>query len=171
MDLSAIHTTLHLGAHADGPAHYRLGQAGIGQRPLEPYLGPCRVVTARVARGARVHPADLDGPIDQPRLLVRTSTFPDPRSWNGDFAALSPELVHTAADRGVVLLGIDTPSVDLQDSKDLPAHQAFADRDLCVLEGIVLTGVPDGVYELVALPLRLVDADASPVRAVLRSVE
>jgi arylformamidase len=167
VDLSSIRTTLHLGAHADGPVHYGAG-TGIGERPLEPYIGTCQVVTARVGRGARVFPADLDGPIDAPRLIVRTGSFPNARAWNADFAALSPELIHAAADAGVVLIGIDTPSVDLQDSRDLPAHRALAARDLSVLEGLVLDGVPDGLYELIALPLRLVDADASPVRAVLR---
>jgi arylformamidase len=81
---------------------------------------------------------------------------------------LSPELVESLHGRGVKLVGIDTPSVDLFDSKDPPAHLAFLRRDMAILEGLVLAGVPEGLYELIALPLRLVGFDASPVRAVLR---
>lgn len=169
LDLSSITTTLHVGAHADAPRHYHPEGVGIDARPLEPYLGRCQVMGVRVGRGARVQPADLPGPIQAPRLLLRTGTFPDPDAWNTDFAALSPALVDHLADAGVTLVGLDTPSVDLFDDAELHAHHAIYRRDLCVLEGLVLADVPDGVYTLVALPLKLADADASPVRAVLVS--
>jgi arylformamidase len=68
----------------------------------------------------------------------------------------------------VRLIGIDTPSVDLFTSKDLPAHQRFLANDMAILEGLVLHEVPPGRYELIALPLKLAGFDASPVRAVLR---
>lgn len=167
LDLSSITTTLHLGAHADAPRHYHPDGVGIDARSLEPYLGLCQVIDVPVARGHRVVPADLPGPIAAPRVLLRTGTFPDPDRWNTDFAALSPALVDHLADAGVVLVGLDTPSVDLFDDAALHAHNAVYRRDLCVLEGIVLGHVAPGLYTLVALPLRLADADASPVRAVL----
>lgn len=167
IDLSTIRTTVHLGAHADGPSHYRRGGPGIGERPLGRYYGPCEVVCVEVARGARVKPAHFPNPPRAPRVLVRTGTFPDPNQWNSDFAALSPELVHWLADHGVVLVGIDTPSIDPQDSKALESHTAVADRDLAVLEGLVLGAVDVGLYTLSAFPLNMPGADASPVRAVL----
>jgi arylformamidase len=167
LELSSVVTTVHLGAHADAPNHYQRGGAGIGQRPLERYFGPAEVVTARVGRGQRVQPEDLARWPSAPRVLIRTDTFPDPDQWNSDFAALDPRLVMTLADSGVVLIGLDTPSVDLQDDRELRSHQALAARDLAVLEGLILQGVPDGHYQLIALPLRLRDADASPVRAIL----
>ena len=102
------------------------------------------------------------------RILLHTNTFPNPTVFNEDFAALSPLLVDELAKRGTKLIGIDTPSVDLFDSKDLPAHQSFLRNDMAILEGLVLTDVPDGMYELIALPLKLVGFDASPVRAILR---
>jgi arylformamidase len=77
-------------------------------------------------------------------------------------------LVEALHEQGVILIGIDTPSVDLFDSKDLPSHRMFLKHDMAILEGLVLTGVPPGMYELIALPLKLVGFDASPVRAVLR---
>lgn len=173
--LSTLRATVHLGAHADGPNHYTRAGSGISERPLTHYLGPCRVVSANVARGARVRLEDLVlrdlDAIDAHRVLIRTGTFPDPNAWNSDFAALDPSLVDALAGKGVITVGIDTPSVDLQDSKDLPSHAAFARHDMAILEGLRLTGVPDGRYELIALPLKLLGFDASPVRAVLRTLD
>lgn len=168
--LSALHTTVHTGTHADGPNHYGLGAPGIDEVPLDRFLGPCQVVTAKVGRGERVRPAHLARLVDQPRVLLRTSTYPDPTNFNTDFAAISVELVETLAARGVVLIGIDTPSVDLFDCKDLQAHKAFLKHDVSILEQLVLKDVPDGVFELIALPLKLIGFDASPVRAVLRTI-
>ncbi len=82
--------------------------------------------------------------------------------------ALDPALVDELHVRGVRLVGVDTPSVDLFESKELPAHRRFLAHGMAILEGLVLGAVPDGFYELIALPLPLVGFDASPVRAVLR---
>jgi arylformamidase len=168
LTLSTLHATVHLGAHADAPSHYGVDAPSIERRDLDAYLGPCQVLRIQVPRATRIVPAMLSAPVTQARLLLATGTFPDPEHFNEDFAACSPELVDYLHGRGVRLVGIDTPSVDLFDSKDLPAHQAFLRCDMAILEGIVLKDVPDGVYELIALPLRLVGFDASPVRAVLR---
>jgi arylformamidase len=166
--LSSLHSTVHLGAHADAPSHYGPGPA-IHQRPLETYLGPCQVMRVGVPRASRITPKMLPAAVQAPRLLLATGTYPDPEAFNSDFAALSVELVDFLHDQGVLLVGIDTPSVDLFDSKDLPAHLAFSRHDMAILEGLVLADVPEGRYELIALPLRLEGFDASPVRAVLRS--
>ena len=168
--LSTLHATVHLGAHADGPNHYGRDAPGIDARPLDVYLGPCQVIDVRVGRASRISVADLAVSVQAERVLFRTGTFPDPTLFNDDFAALEPDLVHRLGDLGVRLVGIDTPSVDLFNSKDLPAHRAFLDRDMAILEGLALAGVPEGLYELIALPLRLVGFDASPVRAVLRTL-
>jgi arylformamidase len=167
--LSTLHATVHLGAHADAPSHYERGAPAIGQRPLERYLGPCQVIRVPVPRATRIQPAELPGPIAAPRVLLATGTAPDPARFNEVFAALSPELVDWLHGQGVVLIGIDTPSVDLFASKDLPAHRRCLAHDLAILEGLVLDQVPEGRYELIALPLRLEGFDASPVRAVLRA--
>jgi len=167
LDLSSIHTTVHLGAHADGPAHYADGAPGIGERPLELYYGPCEVVAVDVAPGERILPRHLARPVRAPRVLFKTGSFPDPDRFSEDFAALSPQLVRHLADQGVVLVGIDTPSVDPFDSKALPSHLALLHHDMAVLEGLVLEHVDPGRYTLIALPLALIGADASPVRAAL----
>jgi arylformamidase len=124
-----------------------------------------------VQRGERIEPRHLPSPVQAPRVLLRTGTFPDPDHFNEDFAALSPALVDHLADAGVCLVGIDTPSVDLCHDAALLSHKAIARRDLSILEGIVLDGVDEGLYVLSALPLRLVGLDASPVRAVLTTLD
>ncbi|MFQ5589787.1 MAG: cyclase family protein [Phycisphaerae bacterium] len=170
LTLSTLRTTVHVGAHADAPNHYGVGSPGIDERALDYYLGPCQVVRVRTARGARIGPADIRVAVDAQRVLIATDTFPDPNRWNEDFAALQPELVEHLHSRGVRLIGIDTPSVDPMQAKHLAAHQVFLRLDMAILEGLVLAGVPEGIYELIALPLKLVGFDASPVRAVLRTL-
>jgi arylformamidase len=168
--LSNLHATVHLGAHADAPSHYGRGAPTIESRTLELYLGPCQVVRVAAARRERIRFEQLAADITAPRVLVATGTFPDPERFAEDFAAFDPAAIDAFHERGVRLVGIDTPSVDLFDSKDLPAHRAFLRHDMAILEGLALAEVPEGVYELIALPLRLEGFDASPVRAVLRTL-
>jgi arylformamidase len=164
--LSTLRATVHLGAHADAPSHYGMDAPSIEARSLDYYLGPCQVVRVDAKRKQRVMLPDLD--VQAERVLLATGTFPDPEKFNADFAAYDPGLIDLLHDRGVKLIGIDTPSIDLFDSKDLPSHHAVLRHDMAILEGLVLRDVPEGVYELIALPLKLVGFDASPVRAVLR---
>ena len=168
--LSTLRATVHLGAHADAPSHYGLDGATIEARPLDPYLGPCRVVRIPVPRGTRIPPSRIPSDLRAERILVATGTYPDPNAWNEDFAAFEPATVDLLHERGARLVGIDTPSVDLFHAKDLIAHRRFLAHDMAILEGLALSGVPDGEYELIALPLKLTGFDASPVRAILRSL-
>ncbi|MFG0285274.1 MAG: cyclase family protein [Phycisphaerales bacterium JB039] len=171
--LSTLRSTVHLGAHVDGENHYAAGGRGVDQWPLERFVGLCQVVSAGASPGGRIGAADLSAPpetVSHARLLIRTGSHPDPNRWTGDFAGLEPALIAELARCGVRLIGVDTPSVDPADSRDLPAHAACHAGDVTILEGLTLGEVPDGVYELIALPLRLVGFDGSPVRAVLRTV-
>ena len=171
LTLSTLRATVHLGAHADAPSHYGRDAATIDERDLTLYVGPCQVIRVDAERGTRIPASVAPDRPQAPRVLLATGTFPDPERFNQDFAALEPALVDTLHARGVRLIGIDTPSVDLFLSKDLPAHHRFLAHDMAILEGLVLDAVPEGVYELLALPLRLAGFDASPVRAVLRAIE
>ncbi len=167
IDLGEITGTVHLGAHADAPSHYHADGVGIEGRDLDLYYGPCQVIAVDVGRGERIQVADLPpGPFVE-RLLFKTGTYPDPDRFNEDFASFSPELLEHLADQGVRLVGIDTPSADLFLDKQLESHQVLYSRDLAILEGLVLTAAPPGRYTLIALPLKLEGADASPVRAAL----
>lgn len=166
--LSSFRTTFHLGAHADSTSHYHARGEGIEKRDLQDYIGRAQVLHVDVKRGERIRPAHLEGrEIRAPRVLFRTGTFPDPTRWNPDFASLSPELIESLHAKGARLVGIDTPSVDPETSKDLESHQALFRTRMAVLEGLVLEEVPEGLYTLVAAPLPFAGADASPVRALL----
>lgn len=170
VNVSAVTLSPHVGAHADAPLHYEEGAAPIGALALEPYLGRCRVIHA-IGRGALVETGHLEhaGRGLPPRVLVRTCERA-PAGWVDDFAAFAPHAIDWLAARGVRLVGIDTASVDPAASKTLDAHQRLRAHGLRVLENLLLDDVPEGDYELIALPLRWVEADASPVRAVLREL-
>lgn len=183
--LSTLRATVHLGAHVDAPLHYGTGAAAIDDVPLDRLLGRCRLVrpSRDDARGGRLSAAELAAALDtlaealddgRPalprRVLVATGSHPDPTRWTDDFTALAPGAIDWLAAAGVRTVGIDTPSIDAAESAELPAHAAVLKHDMTIVEGLALDGVPEGDYELIALPLRLVGFDGSPVRAVLREL-
>lgn len=170
VNVSTLTLSPHTGAHADAPLHYDPAGAAIGQLDLAPYLGRCRVIHAvgvkpLVEWGHIAHAIDAALPA---RVLVRTYARMPVGHWDDALAAYAPETIERLADLGVVLVGIDTASIDPAASKTLDSHQVIRRRGLRVLENLVLDDVPEGDYELIALPLKLVDCDASPVRAILR---
>lgn len=171
VNLSSITTTPHLGSHADAPFHTEPRGEGMAEMPLDRYLGPCRVV--KVPPQPLIEPRHIEGiDLTHPRrLLFKSESVRDRRAFPERFTAISPELAALLAEKGILLVGMDTPSVDPFDSKTLDAHHALFRGGVAILEGLVLDGVPEGVYELIALPLRLAGLDASPVRAVLRTLE
>ncbi|SCK60724.1 Kynurenine formamidase [Variovorax sp. HW608] len=171
VNVSEITLSPHIGAHADAPAHYDPGGATIGRVDLTPYLGPCRVIHA-IGCGPPIEWAHVAHAIEAlaPRVLVRTYECAPVDRWDAQLAAFAPDTIERLARLGVTLIGIDTASIDPADSKTLDSHQAIRRLGLRVLENLVLDDVPEGDYELIALPLKLVDADASPVRAVLREL-
>ena len=170
VNVSAITMSPHLGAHADAPLHYAKDAPAIGAVDLDPFLGPCRVIHA-IGKGALITKAHLEHAAGglPPRVLVRTC-MKAPTDWSPNFSAFAPDTIAWLASLGVKLVGIDAQSVDPADSKTLDSHQQLLAHDLRVLENLVLDGVDAGDYELIALPLKLVQACASPVRAVLRSL-
>jgi arylformamidase len=170
VNLTAITLSPHLGAHADAPLHYADDAPAIGAMDLAPYLGPCRVVHA-IDCGPLVRPEHLQHAQKNlpPRLLVRTCVKA-PTEWSDVFSAYAPETIAWLASLGVQLVGIDSQSVDPAASKTLDSHHLLLKHDLRVLENLVLDEVPEGDYELIALPLKLATACASPVRAVLREL-
>ncbi|HEX2547610.1 MAG TPA: arylformamidase [Ramlibacter sp.] len=171
VNVSELTLSPHVGAHADAPLHYDPQGAPVGALDLAPYLGPCRVIHA-IARGPLVQWDHIAHAVhDLPwRVLVRTYRRAPVDRWDADLAAYAPDTIERLADAGVRLVGIDTASIDPAESKTLDSHQVVRRRDLRVLENLVLDDVPEGDYELIALPLKLVTADASPVRAVLREL-
>ena len=171
VNVSEITLSPHVGAHADAPLHYAPDGATIGDVDLAPYLGRCRVIHA-IARGPLIEWSHIEHALADlpPRVLVRTYERAPVDHWDAALSAYAPATIERLADLGVMLIGIDTASIDPADSKTLDSHQVIRHRNLRVLENLVLDGVPEGDYELIALPLKLVSADASPVRAILRSI-
>ena len=175
VNLTALTLSPHIGAHVDAPFHFSADGADAASLPLEPFLGVCRVVHLIADVADRlVTPADLEAALGDvsgipARILVRTR-HEALTLWRNDFAAFDAEAIRWLAARGVTLVGIDTPSVDPAESKDLPAHQALRETGIVNLENLVLDAVPAGDYELIALPLKLAGACASPVRAILRTL-
>lgn len=171
VNVSSITLSPHVGAHADAPLHYDPQGGAVGALDLEPFLGPCRVIHA-IGRGPLVTWADIAHSAHRlpERVLVRTYERAPVDRWDPQLAAFAAETIERLADAGVRLVGIDTASIDPAESKTLDSHQVIRRRGLRVLENLVLDGVPEGDYELIALPLKLMTADASPVRAVLREL-
>ena len=171
VNVSAITLSPHVGAHADAPLHYDPNGAAVGALDLEPFLGPCRVIHA-IGCGALVewrHLAHASQNLP-PRVLVRTYARMPLERFDEHLSAFAPDTVHRLAELGVRLIGIDSASIDPAASKTLESHQQIRRLGMRVLENLWLDEVPEGDYELIALPLKLIAADASPVRAILRSV-
>jgi arylformamidase len=167
VNVAALTLSVHTGTHIDGFHHVSDEGARAAAMPLDAYIGRCTVVDARGARALEPgHVAHLD-PGGAERILFRTREQVDETRFPDDVAHLTPELATLLVERGVRLVGTDAPSIDPIASKTLDAHRILAAGGVANLENAVLTEVPPGDYILVALPLRLVDADSSPVRAVL----
>jgi len=169
VNVNTLSLSPHTGAHADAPMHYANGGAPIGAVDLAPYLGTCRVIDCRDC-GPLVEPHHIAHALQglPPRVLLRTAAVAS-QSW-ASFTAIAPATLALLASKNIALVGIDTPSVDPANSQDLPSHHLLLAHDLRVLENLVLDDVPAGDYELIALPLKLTQADASPVRAILREL-
>ena len=171
VNVSAIRLSPHVGAHADAPLHYDPSGAAIGQVDLQTFIGPCRVIHA-IGVGPLVHLQDLVHKLKHvpERVLVRTyAQFPE-QEFDSHLTAFAPQALTALADLGVKLIGIDSASIDPADSKTLDSHQIIRARNMRVLENLQLDHIEEGDYELIALPLKLMSADASPVRAILREL-
>ena len=143
---------------------------GAGASGYQPFLGRAQVVTVRRQRGG-ILPDELPpllAPVERLLLHSWVSELPD-HQWPQDFPYPTPELIHWLADQGAVLLGVDMPSVDAYESKSLPCHHLLYAQGMRHLELLRLAAVPDGIYELIALPLKMAGVCGSPVRAILRA--
>lgn len=167
VNVAALSTSVHAGTHVDGFLHVLREGETAGEMPLDAYIGRCRVVTA--GRSGAITASDVTG-LDLrgvERILFSTRDRVDETRFPERFAHLDPALARQLADAGIRLVGTDAPSVDPVDSKTLEAHHALFAGRVAILENVVLTDVAPGEYTLIALPLRLTEADSSPVRAVL----
>jgi len=166
VNVGALCMSAHTGTHVDAPFHVAEEGRTTEELPLSAFVGPVEVVDARTARS--ITSESVPSAPTAPRLLFRTpaSEVPD-TEWPDEVTHLTPDAVQALEERGVVLVGTDAPSVDPLESATLEAHHALRSASVVHLEGLNLAGVEPGAYTLLALPLRLPDADAAPVRALL----
>lgn len=170
-NVSTIRMSVHCGTHTDSPLHFDSAGDDMASVGLDAYLGPCRVIDVRgEGDPSHVPTSALSGGIldGVERVLFRTSATHDSTLFDPKFTAVGPDAARVLVEAGIKLVGIDTPSMDHATSKDLPGHQALYRGGVAILENIDLSRVEPGDYELVALPLKIVDSDSSPVRAILR---
>lgn len=172
-NVSTIRLSAHLGTHTDSPLHYEAAGGDIAGVDLRRYIGRCRVLDVRgegapaLVPAAALTPDRLRG---VERLLLRTADRHDHRRFDPGFTALGPAAAAVVVQAGIRLLGIDTPSMDHAEDKELGAHHVLTRGGCAILENLDLSQVAPGDYELIALPLRIVGGDSSPVRAILREL-
>lgn len=164
-NVSALRTSPHNGTHADAPLHVRDGGAGAGELPLEPFVGAAVVLDRE--RALQLEEEELARAVPRGRRVLLRSGRSDHRTFPDRVPGLPVPWIELLAARDVPLVGVDLPSVDDRDDRELPAHRACLRHGIQVLENLDLSDVPPGSYRLLALPLRLEGVDASPVRAVL----
>jgi arylformamidase len=168
---SAVTMSVHAGTHLDAPFHFVPDGATIDALPLEAFIGPALVHAVDAGRyitEEHVNAVELGGAT---RVLFKTrnSGLLHKPEYDPDFAAFSVGAARALVDRGVRLVGLDYLSVAHADEQ-VPVHRAFLDRGVILLEGIDLSAVPPGRYELICFPLRLRGSDGAPCRAVLRDL-
>jgi len=170
VNLGSIRLSTHTGTHVDAPFHVEHHGRTTDDLPLDAFIGPAWVVDVE-AEASSIRPKhvkQLDGPGAE-RVLFKTSgSVSSEDEWPQAVVPVHPDTIRALSDVGTMLVGTDAPSVDPLDSTDLPAHHALLDTGIVNLEGLVLADVPPGRYELIALPLKIAEGDAAPVRAVLR---
>ncbi|WP_045524471.1 arylformamidase [Neobacillus niacini] len=170
VNVGSLSMSTHTGTHVDAPFHFDDDGKRIIELDLELYMGPARVVdmTGKDSIGAKdLEDVDLEG---IQRVLFRTLSWENASEFPERIPHLEADLGPYLAEKGIRLIGVDVPSVDPIDSKDLYAHHSLNENGIHILESVLLDQVEPGDYELIALPLPLVDGDGSPVRAVLRSL-
>lgn len=169
VNVSEIRMSPHVGTHADAPLHVADGAAGSHELPIDAFIGRSWVTDVRDCRDAIPLSAlalPESGPIE--RLLLRTGRGVAAGTFPATWPVLDPDAIRALLARGLRLVGVDAPSVDARDAKDLRTHHAIFGGQANVLENLDLRDVAAGPYELIALPLRLQGLDAAPVRAILR---
>jgi arylformamidase len=167
-NLSNVTMSIHTGTHLDAPYHFDEKGVGMADVPLEYYLGPARVLAMPVKSQIRVHDLrriDWTG-VERVLFKTRAEVLSEDR-FDESFVFLSHAGAEYLGELGLRLVGTDAPSVDAFASKDLLSHKILLQHGVATLEGVRLESVPEGDYELIALPLKFAGLDGSPVRAVL----
>lgn len=168
-NVGRLRLSLHCGTHADAPYHYNDAGLKIDEVPADTYLGPARVVDIRGHTAITTALLAAHDFKETPRVLFKSDTWTDFTAFPREWPLMTPDVPAWLAGRGVKLVGMDVPSVDPLKSKDLRIHHACDAVNIVILENLDLRAITPGIYELIALPLRIQGGDGSPIRAILRS--
>lgn len=173
-NVSALNGGVHTGTHVDAPFHFLEGGATVEALSLNALVGRARVVEVTAKR--TIGPKELDAasiPAGTLRLLLKTSNsklwVKSPSKFDRDFVALSPEGAEWVVERGMRLIGIDYLSIEPFSAREPVVHKTLLGAEVVVVEGLNLTGITPGSYDLVCLPLKLVGSDGAPARTILIS--
>jgi arylformamidase len=160
----------HTGTHIDAPFHFSESGMKVMDLDVNRYVGKAKVID--VSSENLIQVEDLVNiNLDECKIvLFKTMSWTDRTTFPTNITYVKTGVAQWLAERGVTLIGVDVPSVDPVDSKELPAHHELSSHNIHILEGLVLDKIQEGVYELIALPLPVVGADASPVRAIIRPI-
>jgi arylformamidase len=169
-NVSELRLGTHTGTHIDPPVHFLEGAGGADGVPLEPLVGEAVVADLRGTEEA-ISAADLEA-LDLPpgteRLLMKTHNQErPPGEGEAGYAALAADTAAWALERGLRLVGTDSLSIEYQGNDGFPVHTGLLEAGVVIVEGLDLSDVEPGSYRLVCLPLRLLDGDGAPARAIL----
>jgi arylformamidase len=170
VNVGRLHVSVHTGTHGDAPFHYNPRGATMDEVPVGTFVGPARVVDVRGHATITIALLAAQDFSKTPRVLFKSDSWADPAVFPAAWPLLAADVPAWLGARGVKLIGMDVPSVDHPTSKDLPIHHALDVAGILILENLDLRAVEPGVYELIALPLKIKGGDGSPVRAVLRTL-
>jgi arylformamidase len=171
VNIGKMSMSLHSGTHVDAPFHFMNDGSKVLELDINVYIGPCRLIDVSSYKKIDqevLTQYDLDG---VSRLLLRTSIPNNPRLFPEQIPYITKEGASFLKEKGIKLIGVDVPSIDPLDSKDMEGHHALYQNGIHILENVMLDHVESGDYELIALPLPLQEGDGSPVRAVIRPIQ
>jgi arylformamidase len=169
VNVGKLEMSTHTGTHIDAPFHVDSEGKKVHELDLSIYCGKAKVIHLQDVEVITAHELKKAGLSETERLLIRTDSWDDPLRFPEEFSYFHPDAAAYLKEIGVKLIGVDVPSVDFMKSKELPAHHSFLEHSIFILEGLDLSAAEQGDYELIALPLPIVDGDGSPVRAILRT--
>ncbi|MEW9501691.1 arylformamidase [Jeotgalibacillus marinus] len=172
VNVGKIETSTHIGTHIDAPYHFEENGKKVDELPLERYVSQAIVIDC--SNKVQIVAEDILPYLTNEcvtTVLIKTRYWRDRTKFPDTIPTMEEALPRQLTQKGISLIGVDLPSVDRIDSKELGVHHSLAKYDISILEGIVMDDVKPGIYELIALPLRIEGADGSPVRAILRTIE
>ena len=175
-NLSKIEMGSHTGTHIDAPFHVANDGEKLGKFPLNYMVGEAKVFDLSYLQpGEAIKIEDFEKTLDSvnginngDRILVKTSNSERGyKEFYDDFVYLDGDAAGWLAEKGIVFFGIDYLSIKQKGSKDNRPHTELLDKNIPIAEGVNLKDVPEGIYQLVFLPLKISEIDGAPARAIL----